>query len=77
MIRRFSPTLLLTVALLLPLGCSGCGRSSPDATPHPGRKVTWEEYRKMDAEQKDDPYVLDNLDDDAKKKLAEMQRKKK
>ena len=31
----------------------------------------------MDAEQKDDPYVVDNLDDEAKKKIAEAQRKKK
>jgi hypothetical protein len=38
--------------------------------------VTWAEYQKMDAEQKDDPYVVDNLDEDAKKKLADAQRKK-
>ena len=31
----------------------------------------------MDAEQKDDPYVVDNLDDEAKKKRAESARKKK
>lgn len=77
MTPRRPTALLLAVALFLPTCCGGCGRSSPDATPHPGRKVTWDEYRKMDAEQKDDPYVLDNLDDEAKKKLAESQRKKK
>lgn len=77
MTRRFPTALLLAAALVLPAGCGGCGRSAPDAPPHPGRKVTWDEYRKMDAEQKDDPYVTDNLDDDAKKKLAESQRQKK
>jgi hypothetical protein len=30
----------------------------------------------MDAEQKANPYVVDNLDDEAKKKLAESQRRK-
>jgi hypothetical protein len=58
------------------LAVVGCGTSAP-ATGDPAKKVTWAEYQKMDAEQKDDPYVVDNLDDDAKKKLAESQRKKK
>jgi len=55
-------TLVLLVAL------AGCG--GPGPKPDPSRKVTWAEYQRMDAEQKDDPYVLDNLDDDAKQKLA-------
>jgi hypothetical protein len=75
--RRPAAALLLVAALILPAGCGGCGRSAPDTPPHPGRKVTWDEYQKMDTEQKDDPYVLDNLDDNAKKKLAGSQRQKK
>lgn len=54
----------------------GCGSSTP-ATGDPSKKVTWAEYQKMDAEQKDDPYVVDNLDDEAKKNIAESLRKKK
>jgi hypothetical protein len=53
----------------------GCGSPQP-TTGDPSKKVTWAEYQKMDAEQKDDPYVVDNLDDDAKKRLAESRRKK-
>ena len=62
--------LILLTALL-----AGCSSSIP-ATGDPSKKISWAEYQKMDAEQKDDPYVLDNLDDEAKKKLAESQRKK-
>lgn len=65
---------LLVLALLLAV--AGCGTSTP-ATGDASKKISWAEYQKMDAEQKDDPYVLDNLDDEAKKKLAESQRKKK
>ena len=62
--------------LAIALAAAGCGPSTP-ATGDPAKKITWSEYQKMDAEQKDDPYVVDNLDDEAKKKLAESQRKKK
>jgi hypothetical protein len=65
---------LLLIAVVLCAG--GCGSSTP-ATGDPSKKISWAEYQKMDAEQKDDPYVVDNLDDEAKKKLAESQRKKK
>lgn len=75
MIRRFPAALPLAAALILTAG--GCGRSAPDAPPHPGRKVTRAEYQAMDAEQKDDPYVTDNLDDDAKQKLADSRKQKK
>jgi hypothetical protein len=47
----------------------GCGSPAPTAG-DPSKKITWAEFSKMDAEQKDDPYVLDNLDDEAKKRLA-------
>lgn len=67
--KRILPALLLGFAV-------GCGASTP-ATGDPSRKITWEEFQKMDPEQKDDPYVVDNLDAGAKKKLAETQRKKK
>jgi hypothetical protein len=63
--------LLLLAGILL-----GCGSSAP-STGDKAKKITWAEYQKMDAEQKDDPYVLDNLDGDAKKKLADKGRKKK
>jgi hypothetical protein len=76
MTGRFPAASLLAAALFLP-AVNGCGRASPAAPPHPGQKVSWDEYRKMDAEQKDDPYVLDNLDNEARRKLAELQRKKK
>ncbi|MGL6075212.1 MAG: hypothetical protein ACRC8S_13715 [Fimbriiglobus sp.] len=65
-----------SLLFLLLLGVIGCG-SSATTTGNPAKKVTWEEFQKMDVEQKDDPYVVDNLDDEAKKKLAESQRKKK
>jgi hypothetical protein len=38
------------------------------------KKLTWTEHQEMNAEHKHDPY---NLDDEAKKKLAESQRKRK
>ena len=64
--------------LLLALALAGCGSSTPATAPtDPAKKITWSQYQKMDAEQKDDPYVVDNLDDDAKKKRAESARKKK
>ena len=68
--------MLRSLTVLALLAAAGCGSSTP-ATGDPAKKITWSEYQKMDAEQRDDPYVLDNLDDDAKKKLAESQRKKK
>lgn len=64
------------IILMLALAVVGCGSATP-ATGDPSKKITWSEYQKMDVEQKDDPYVVDNLDDEAKKKLAESQRKKK
>jgi predicted small lipoprotein YifL len=63
--------ILLTFALAV----AGCGSSTP-ATGDPAKKITWAEYQKMDAEQKDDPYDVDNLDDEAKKKLAKGQKKR-
>jgi predicted small lipoprotein YifL len=64
--------------LLLAFVLTGCGPSTPATPPSdPAKKITWSEYQKMDAEQKDDPYVVDNLDDEAKKKRAESARKKK
>jgi hypothetical protein len=57
------------------LAATGCG--SPTSTPsQPERKVTWDEYQKMDAEQRDDPYVLDHLADDARKRLASPRKPK-
>lgn len=52
----------------------GCGSSS-SSTGDPSKKITWEEYQKMDEMEKADHYVLDNLNDEAKQKLAESQKK--
>ncbi len=54
---------------------AGCGRPEP-YTGDPTKKITWEEFEKMDAEEQDDPYVVDNLDDDAKKKLGQRRSNK-
>lgn len=62
--------LLLLVAWLV-----GCGSPKP-ATGDPSRKISWSEYQRMDAEQKDDPYVVDNLDEDARKRLAPSRNKR-
>ena len=64
------------ILLATVLAVAGCGSSTP-VTGDPAKKITWSEYQKMDVEQKDDPYVVDNLDNEAKKKLAESQRMKK
>jgi hypothetical protein len=64
--------------LLLALVLAGCGSSTPATAPtDPAKKITWSEYQKLDPEQKDDPYVVDNLDDEAKKRRTESLRKKK
>ncbi len=61
--------------LLMTILIAGCGTPTP-MTGDRSKKITWSEYQTMDAEQKTDPYVLENLDEEAKKKLVEMQRKK-
>ena len=66
--KRILPSLLL--------GLFGCEAPKP-ATGDPAKIITWAEFEKMDPEQKDDPYVVDNLDADAKKMLTESQKKKK
>jgi predicted small lipoprotein YifL len=57
------------------IAAAGCGGGAPTAA-DPAKRITWAEYQKLDAEQKDDPYVTENLDDDAKKRLADAQRKR-
>lgn len=46
---------------------TGCGSSAPVGDP--SKKITWAEYEKMPSEDQGDPYVLNNLDDDARKKF--------
>ena len=54
--------------LALAAAVAGCGGTP---APAPAQKtITWEEYRKLPAVEKDDPYVLQHLDDDARAKLA-------
>jgi hypothetical protein len=51
----------------------GCGGTP---APAPAEKtITWEEYCKLPAFEKDDPYVLQHLDDDSKQKLAKAGKK--
>lgn len=64
-------TFLLLLALFQALGC---GSGEPNAGP--SRKITWDEYQKLDAIEKDDPYVLNNLDADALKKRDEWLKKR-
>ena len=61
------PGLVVLVAVV------GCGGSSAPAPAE--KKITWEEYRKLPAIEKDDPYVLQHLDDDSKAKLAKAGKK--
>jgi hypothetical protein len=53
----------------------GCGSAAP--TGDPVKKITWEQYQKLPPEDRDDPYTLANLDDDARAKLAEKSKKTK
>ena len=48
-------------ALLLAAAGVGCGGSRPEP-PQPGRKITPAEYRRMTPAERDDPYVIDNLE---------------
>jgi ABC-type glycerol-3-phosphate transport system substrate-binding protein len=64
----------LRLVLFALLAAVGCG--SPAApTGDPSKKVTWEQFQKMPPEEQADPYVLNNLDDNARKKLDEMLKK--
>lgn len=65
--------LLSMLALAAALGCSQGEKPAAD----PAKKITWEQYQKMDEMDKADPYVLNNLDDEARKKLAEQAKKMK
>lgn len=61
------------LVLLALVAAHGCGQSEKPADP--SKKITWEQYQKMDDMDKADPYVLSNLDDEARKKLAEQAKK--
>jgi hypothetical protein len=62
--------LLGLVLLLAAVGCGGTPAPAPAE-----KKISWEEYRKLPAFEKDDPYVLQHLDDDSKAKLARAGKK--
>lgn len=57
------------VMLAAVLGAAGCGRSAP--TPATSKSIRWQEYERMAPEDQADPYVMNNLDDAARAKLAE------
>ncbi len=63
------------VLLLGVLAAVGCAPTAP--TGSQTKSITWDEYQKLPAEDRDDPYVLNNLDDSARKKLAEAEKKRK
>jgi nitrous oxide reductase accessory protein NosL len=52
----------LVLLVLASAFSAGCGPSKSAAPPQPGRKITREEYRKMSAEEKDDPYTKAHLE---------------
>lgn len=68
--------MIWTLTAAFALAVVGCGGSSAP-TGDPSKKITWEQFQKMPSEEQADPYVLNNLDDDAKKKFDEMVKKQK
>lgn len=70
-VRRRGPIWL--VALILAIA-AGCGTSNP-YTGDPTMTISWEEFENMDAEEQDDPYVIDNLDENAQKLLEQRNSK--
>jgi hypothetical protein len=67
-------TSLLVLAIITSsmTGCAGSS-SQPAAA---SSTISWEEFQKMDEEQQRDPYVLDNLDESAKRKLDERNKRR-
>jgi len=68
-----STTVWLFVMVLASAGCGGATAPTTD----PAKKITWDQYVRMPAEDQADPYVLNNLDPEAQKKLADKGRKTK
>jgi hypothetical protein len=50
------------------LAAAGCGSSTPAVAT--SKSISWKEYERMPPEDQADPYVLNNLDDEARAKLA-------
>lgn len=63
--HTFKCGLIMSAILFLATGCSNQSTSPSD----PGKKITWEQYRKMSIEDQGDPYVINNLDEAALKKF--------
>jgi hypothetical protein len=59
------------IILLLAFIVVGCSKSSGPMG-DPSKKITWEQFQKMPSEEQADPYILNHLDDEAKKKFDEM-----
>ena len=74
---RFQGAFLVWLAFFV----FGCSQSpSPSGNPHQpagdaSKKITWEQFQQMPPEEQADPYVLTNLDDEAKKKFDAMVKK--
>lgn len=69
----WKPLVIWPLAFLAAAGCGGAPAPATD----PAKLITWEQYVKMPAEDQADPYVLNNLDPEAQKKLAEKGKKTK
>jgi hypothetical protein len=61
------------IALTLAIAV-GCGKSKP-YTGDPTMTISWEEFENMDAEEQDDPYVIENLDENAQTLLEQRNSK--
>jgi hypothetical protein len=65
--------LLCGLLCVVVLGCNSSTPSTTTAT----KTITWDEFKKMPSEDQADPYVLNNLDEAARKKFEDMIKKQK
>lgn len=69
----WKPRSLWPLAFLAAAGCGGATAPPTDTS----KLISWDQYVKMSAEDQADPYVLNNLDPEAQKKLSERGKKTK
>jgi hypothetical protein len=58
------------------LCAAGCGGDKPPAVGNPTKKIGWAEFQKLSPEDQADPYTLQHLDAEAKKKFDDLLKKK-